>query len=161
MVFMTRLEAKAAGLRKYFSGKPCARGHFTERYVAGACIECQSETTRNWKKSNPERHAELNMKSYFKAPERAKKAAAEWIKAHPEVQKRTVAKRRARLKEATPPWANKAVIRSIYAEAKASGMEVDHIIPLMSDEVCGLHCESNLQLLTRTENRSKGRKLVN
>jgi 5-methylcytosine-specific restriction endonuclease McrA len=38
---ITRAEAKAAGLTRYFTGKPCNHGHMCERYVkGGACLEC-------------------------------------------------------------------------------------------------------------------------
>ena len=35
-------EAKAQGLSKYFTGKPCPRGHVAERYVVQSnCSDCQ------------------------------------------------------------------------------------------------------------------------
>lgn len=40
----TRTEAAAAGLRKYWSGKPCGRGHNALRYVAsGTCVKCSHD----------------------------------------------------------------------------------------------------------------------
>ena len=40
----SRAEAIVLGDGKYFTGKPCVRGHVAERYVAGwACISCVSE----------------------------------------------------------------------------------------------------------------------
>lgn len=40
---VSRKEAQAQGLSKYFTGVACRRGHVSERYVAGACCECVSE----------------------------------------------------------------------------------------------------------------------
>lgn len=66
------------------------------------------------------------------------------------------ARRRALKLQATPPWADIVYIKSIYEKAAEAGMHVDHIIPLQGELVCGLHVERNLQLLTPTENSSKG-----
>lgn len=38
---ISRKVAKARGLKVYFTGKPCKRGHVSERYVSGHCVECQ------------------------------------------------------------------------------------------------------------------------
>lgn len=41
MNIITRAEAKAAGLKRYFTGKPCKYGHIAERAtVNGLCYEC-------------------------------------------------------------------------------------------------------------------------
>lgn len=70
--------------------------------------------------------------------------------------------RRARL--AVPSWVTgeeKKQMRQIYRKARqlsdATGIphEVDHIIPLQGDLVCGLHVPSNLRITTQFENRSK------
>jgi len=38
---ITRKEATARGLKRYFTGKPCARGHLADRAVTGRqCYEC-------------------------------------------------------------------------------------------------------------------------
>ena len=65
------------------------------------------------------------------------------------------------IKYLTPPWANKTAIKQIYQEAKRmtaeTGIqyEVDHIFPLRGQLVCGLHIETNLRIISRTENNSK------
>jgi hypothetical protein len=39
---ITRKQALALGLKRYFTGKPCCRGHIVERLVsAGTCVECR------------------------------------------------------------------------------------------------------------------------
>jgi hypothetical protein len=66
------------------------------------------------------------------------------------------------LLQATPSWASNSKIADFYLTADALGMwtgiwhEVDHAIPLQGKAVCGLHVESNLQVLERSENRRKG-----
>jgi len=70
-------------------------------------------------------------------------------------------RRRARERRATPPWADKAKIRAIYAEAERLTREtgeqyvVDHIVPLAGKLVCGLHVDYNLQIIHWLPNARK------
>lgn len=65
--------------------------------------------------------------------------------------------RRAIRLNATPAWANHKKIAEIYANCPP-GMHVDHIVPLQSDLVCGLHWEGNLQYLEAAKNLAKRNK---
>lgn len=65
------------------------------------------------------------------------------------------AERRAAKKKATPQWVNKVIIKTVYEKARLYGLEVDHVVPLQSDIVCGLHTWDNLQLLDRKLNAEK------
>lgn len=73
-------------------------------------------------------------------------------------------RRRVQKLKRTPPWANQAAIRKIYAEAMRLTLEtgemhhVDHIIPLQGALVSGLHVENNLQVLHWRENVQKNNK---
>lgn len=40
MEIITRKQAKEQGLKRYFTGKPCPRGHISERYMLGKCVAC-------------------------------------------------------------------------------------------------------------------------
>lgn len=75
-----------------------------------------------------------------------------------EMYKINCANRRAAKLNATPKWADMDKIKEIYLNCP-EGYEVDHIYPLQSDLVCGLHIPINLQYLTMSENRSKGNKM--
>lgn len=79
-----------------------------------------------------------------------------WRRSNVGLLRHNAAKRRVSQVMATPSWANRKKIAAIYDEAIFSGLTVDHIVPLNSKIVCGLHVENNLQLLTKSENCSKG-----
>jgi hypothetical protein len=41
MQIISRHDAHAAGQNKFYTGRPCKRGHLAQRYVGnGACVEC-------------------------------------------------------------------------------------------------------------------------
>lgn len=61
---------------------------------------------------------------------------------------------KSRLRKATPKWADKDIIRSIY-KGTPKGHHVDHIVPIRGANVCGLHVPCNLQYLTAEENMVK------
>jgi hypothetical protein len=63
--------------------------------------------------------------------------------------------KKARRINATPAWADLAAIKRIYARAAELGFHVDHIIPLRSKLVCGLHVETNLRPLPPVDNMKK------
>lgn len=58
------------------------------------------------------------------------------------------------VKRATPKWADKKAIGAVYATCP-KGYQVDHIVPLRSKKVCGLHVHWNLQHLPAIDNRRK------
>lgn len=62
---------------------------------------------------------------------------------------------------AMPPWLTTAdfrEMRRIYRSAHKRGLVVDHVVPLASPLVCGLHVPWNLQAMDRLENNKKGNK---
>lgn len=90
---------------------------------------------------------------------------AEWKKSNKSLMTQYSANYRARKLKATPIWArddnSKKIIKDIYAQANAIELStgirqsVDHIVPLNSKIVCGLHCPANLRVISFSENSSK------
>ena len=130
-----------------------------------------------WAKKNPERmkKAEQDYRARNKALGvggdgswyRVNKDAAlantqKWREANRDRHREINARRRAARRSACVPWADRRRIAEVYAEANRltaeTGIphEVDHIVPLVSPVVCGLHVEHNLQVLTRAANQKKG-----
>lgn len=94
--------------------------------------------------------------------EQVREANKVYQKANRGLMNARTAKRRALKKQATPTWADAAKIKEFYFAADFLGMvtgdwhHVDHVVPLQSKIVCGLHCEANLQVLPGLDNRKKG-----
>lgn len=57
-----------------------------------------------------------------------------------------------------PGWADRDLVRDFYRKCPP-GLHVDHIIPLKSRFVCGLHVLENLQYMGGDENKSKQNKV--
>jgi hypothetical protein len=53
---MKRREAKALGMDKYDTGKPCRNGHLSDRYISnGECIECHKLKIKNYDRKNSDK----------------------------------------------------------------------------------------------------------
>lgn len=68
---ITHKDAKAQGLKLYFTGKSCKRGHVCERRVSNCyCVECEREARRKWRVSNAAKWAGYHEKWRTKDPEK-------------------------------------------------------------------------------------------
>jgi len=181
----TRAEAKATGATHYFTGVPCSRGHIAPRKTKGVCIECMKE---DWALDNEKRKGKPKSEAAKAAAERYYKKNREAViaraaarphsevreykdrykAANPELYKALTSVRKRRHRAATPKWVGadeKKAIRQLYLEAqrltKLTGERyvVDHVYPLISDEVCGLHTLKNLRIMTQAENLIKSNKM--
>jgi hypothetical protein len=120
---------------------------------------------RDWWAKNRDHNLERCRRYHQQNKESRAAAYARWAKANPDAVNALVAKRISAKKRAIPPWADLKAVRAFYAEAlrltRETGIrhEVDHIYPLQSDVVCGLHCEANLRVITKVENQRKKNRL--
>lgn len=120
-----------------------------------------------YQKSYNKRHYEKNRDAAILAaserqksnPEQACAASKKWRVNNRPADAAMRARRRSQQRSATPGWAKPEKIAAIYILAADLGMEVDHVIPLRGVNVCGLHVETNLQLLTRADNIKKGNRM--
>lgn len=47
MLILTRQDALKSGLRRFYTGRPCKRGHDSERFVTtGNCVRCNAERSK-------------------------------------------------------------------------------------------------------------------
>lgn len=151
-----------------------AKGKFG---VTSICKPCTSERGKRWHASNRERSL-ASKKAYMAANReavakyskewraanagRSKELAAAWAANNPDKKRAAAAKRRAVLLQAIPAWASMDEIARFYVLADRLTAEtgikaqVDHIVPLQSPLVCGLHCAANLSVLSEAHNKRKG-----
>tara|TARA_R100000687_G_C6413981_1_gene147745 strand:- start:298 stop:879 length:582 start_codon:yes stop_codon:yes gene_type:complete len=182
MDIISRKEAKAQGLKRYFTGKPCKHGHISERQISnGSCLTCQESATYKWRNENPEKYLwsmklyRINNIDYFlDYYEKNKSRISERKRAshekNPKIREkyyqdnksehlaRAVARKISKIERTLP--GHEKEIMAIYAEAvdkRDSGedVHVDHIVPLQAKLVSGLHVPWNLQIISAKENLIK------
>lgn len=133
-------------------------------------IEKRRQEVREWQKNNPEKKEENRKAWRERNPEKYRKVCAEagakWRNANPVKRRAKAAVRRAKVRRAFVEWANKEKIEAFYEQARKmtelTGVPhvVDHIHPLTSKYICGLHNEHNLQVISKEENTRKHNRFV-
>lgn len=121
-----------------------------------ANLEKSRLQTKSWREANPERMAEHRKKWEEANPKKVKAARAAYSRANRGIRNAALATYRANKKCATPLWFDKEEVAYIYKLAKERDLEVDHIVPLRSDLVCGLHVQDNMRCIPSGLNQKKG-----
>lgn len=117
------------------------------------------ESYKIWRDNNVEHRSKYMFDYQRNNKERVNALHRAWSKTEKGkiVNRAKMAYRRAMKLQATPDWVDRKELKAIYAGCP-EGYHVDHIIPLINDQVCGLHVPCNLQYLTAFDNDSKGDK---
>jgi len=164
-------------------GTPCEKHPELngKRYNSGHCVACKKANNRNWEQRNvvvvrenarirmerwrdadPSRKAvgaEKALEYYYRDletnREKARLRRLEWYAKNPDRAIFAARVRRDKIAQQMPSWADRKAINEIYRKARELGLTVDHVIPLRNPLVSGLHVESNLSLVSRSENCSK------
>lgn len=114
---------------------------------------------------NPDLHRTRARQWKDNNTERAKFNCQRWRKSNPGRNAHKAMLYEARKRRATPPWVDLKAIEAVYvacAELNASSgrkHHVDHIYPLCSPVMCGLHVPWNLQILPADVNQRKSNKV--
>lgn len=124
---------------------------------------------KEYRKINAKKTREASIAWSKANPERKKASRNAWFASRVEnkaIWASYTAKRRATKLKATPMWSETHNIRELYALAThltqllGEQYHVDHIIPLQSPLVCGLHVYANLRVVSARENLKKNNKFI-
>ena len=140
---ISRDEARALGLKRFFTGKPCKHGHVAERHVASRkCRECHRERTRRYRAADPERARERERRWRAANLELARKGDRERKRLHFAKNKDRILSERAVKRAANPEkareyqrrwWAaNKGKIKAAQREAARAAPPRPHQPPTES-----------------------------
>ena len=154
MVVLSLREAREVGVKRYFTGKPCPRGHVAERFVSTqGCCACalennkkpenqaaikrwkasehgkakSAEAVSRWQVENPDK-VKANQKRYYERNREARIALSK------DVQARDPEKKRARMRD----WQKKNPQRCVahaqkrYATERASATYIDYERPFIA-----------------------------
>lgn len=144
-----------------------------------SCKSCYKKTGRSekdklnrrkqseqWAKENKDRLLELGKQWRDRNSGQVRQAKKDYYRLNKEVAYAANARRKARKLQALASWRSDNAIKAFYQQAslmtKVTGVKyvVDHIFPLHSEFVCGLHCEANLRVITQHDNAVKGSKVI-
>lgn len=148
----------------------------------GHCKLCQQKRTQKWKKENPAEAKESARRTFnviketeaykemhkvhsaayrVRHPGRASQSKREYRLRNPHVDSSSRLARR----RAVPTWMDKEGVKAMYLKrdelTAATGIKhhVDHIVPIQSDLVCGLHWEGNMEVIPAIANIVKSNKV--
>lgn len=122
-------------------------------------IEKKKEYNKGyWERPEIKAHIKEYRKEYYKDNKESIVEKKREYNQRPEVKARRNHNnklREVRKMQAVPAWFDKEEVKYIYQLAKERGLEVDHMVPLKSDLVCGLHVQDNLRCISTELNRRK------
>lgn len=147
--------------RKEYFKEYHRRRQSSQEYRVKNAVKC-----KKWKEENPDAFRQWILNN----PDHNKKRLSKWRKENSTQVQVHNARHRAAKKHAIFVGSDKEMydffMEEIYLIAKerteVTGIryEVDHIVPLQHDLVCGLHTPINLQILTKSENARKKNQFV-
>ena|ERR1700756_5292550 len=139
------------------------RAEYMRAYAKANSVKI-AERQRLWREANREATRQKQKERYAIEREAVIARQRDWQRKNPERVRAAVYARREKVKQATPGWAASAEIRlaQMYAKAwsAATGVlhHVDHVVPLISPVVCGLHVWANFAIVPAVTNMAKTNK---
>jgi len=133
---VTRAEAMASGLSRYFAGKTCTRGHISERRVSDyMCVDCARLVRTAWKTANRDKVNAGEREARLRDPEAYKARVARYLasdKAKVARQSYYVANTDT-IKQRAKDWTDQNPERALENRARYYEANKDHIVSKVAE----------------------------
>lgn len=129
-------------LKSYCSNGYCAMHNKRNKFFGDPLFvnpKCNREPGNKWTK------------------EKAYANTSRWKRENKKEYNAYLARQKKLTRQATPKWLDTKLLSEVYKNCP-DGDQVDHIIPIVNDLVCGLNVPWNLQYLSAFDNNSKNNK---
>jgi len=152
--------AKARDAKWYSDNKDAANKRGAEYYLANK--DKMREAGKVWRVTNAKKITEANRLKRQQDGERIRARRRQHYLDNKAAYIANARNREAGKRLAMPAWADRDKIKAFYDKAARMTIEmgiayvVDHVIPMRSKWVCGLHVQTNLQVITKEANLRKG-----
>ena len=167
-VRVSRKDAQASNLPRYFTGVSCKHGHVAERYTANkTCCECGNATSNKAKSKKMAYYSALSNEWRKQNLDKSLTYSRKYVAKNKGLRNLWTANYRSAKDERMPEWLTDDHVW-MMAEAydlaalrtKLTGImyHVDHVVPLRGARVSGLHVPWNMQVIPGKENTMKGNK---
>lgn len=160
---ITRAEALSKGLRFYFTGKPCVRGHVAPRVFLGKCGVCtvcrkiiatdwreQNRDKHNaWGRNNPDKLRAAQKRYDDKHSERRKKSRLDWYLRNKQKQRAYQRRLKKRLRETSADYRFRCNLRGRIHKAirRGDGLKSGRTLDLIGCTVAELRAHLERQFL--------------
>ena len=153
------------------SCKKCGATEWMRNGKSWRCRPCKLEHSKAYYKKNIEYRRAKRLEYIEEHREEIYKKNTEWRNKNRESERARLKKHytenkhlyraksavyRAKQSQSIPLWFDKDEVEYIYSIAREKGLEVDHIVPITSAIVCGLHVQDNLRCIPSQLNKFKG-----
>ena len=159
---------KAEGNKRWNAANKARVATWNKEYIASRPNLREKDKANHREKYalDPSNKKRQNSEWRSKNRDRMRELVAKWTQRNKHVVSLSLANRKAKLLNATPSWSIKFFVEEAYRLAKLrtemTGVQwhVDHIVPLQSKVVCGLHSHTNLRVIPAVINLAKGNRFI-
>jgi len=154
---------RAFDLNRYYENRDEIRADAAKKYAENR--EAIRAERKQWAKDNPDKVRKWARAQYLKHGDKRRALRREHYRKNKPIYVANARKREERVRQATPAWADLKAIEAFYVRAAEltlrTGIKhhVDHIYPLKSKVMCGLHVETNLQIVPAKVNLLKSNRI--